>query len=937
VIATSTKEGMAGDRFREEIRQTASRPWWRTAYAAFLGALIIMYGVGYGAVLYATDGLPYVLDNNESFSTLLHATNMYTFGISKSFGITDEATGPNPEAHPYVHTHQGNFPRIFGFLIYALGARTIESQIVVTTFTVGTLVVLMAYHVFARLAGPLLAFVACLTLLSDYILVAQWQVNTYRVWQFFLVFSSLMCARGLGGDSRRLWLGLTFVNALALFYCELVSVAFTSMLAGLFAISLYWRQPRRIIAWAVAHTAGGLSALFLLIFQLIAYLGWENFLVDIRLTFGARNFGAENEELRNRIIQFYEQNNILFWHNFVDGAPLRSLAAFIDLHTRYVFQVYTPILTLVVLIVTVGWVLGLSWGYGRVWWLRRWSGADSHPAILRVRALNLYANVSWEIGLSGQTPIERRQLCRANRIFRFTLLLVPISIAVFMVIQGESIAGLPSTPASGQDLLIGAVVALAAGAGASMVLTKVRTGSWLAFSRMPLWRLCTVAILLLVVSKIIDLQPRAYDQAYRTIWYDPIVAIVPLWVERIALLLALGLGVTMCLFGTERILGEAWTSRLGGLGIYLLCSGVAYFITYNLATGYVQSGYVTRMAPLPVFFVGVLVAFAGCIVVAAVARAWSTHARRADGSRTITQWSPSVLGATVGLLLVWMAGYWTVLNGTYMTLIPPTQLSALFKQFARPPLLGASTVVNNYGSPIAVQSGNWTYYAHFFGAQDTVRRTKARFEVIADPSALLWLADRHVNPAYERPDVFVCMRNPTLASYAIRTSVARDYDQRDCADLPLIRNIERNRQRIVEHKLIDRDPNTPSTWAIVQLDWDFPPYLENPDDRPSDEVVGLVLTPGVNIIAAQVQYEYVQQDGAPERQSIVRLHVAGADGRWCVYERSSSRSSFTLPADFRGKIRASVTPRSATKAGREVFGKTLTIGDGQGAPCVGKE
>jgi hypothetical protein len=120
--------------------------------------------------------------------------------------------------------------------------------------------------------------------------------------------------------------------------------------------------------------------------------------------------------------------------------------------------------------------------------------------------------------------------------------------------------------------------------------------SWRAPSRMPLRRLCAVAILLLVVSAIIA-QPRAYNQAYRSVWYDPIAAIIPLWVERIAVLLALGLAVSMCVFGTERILGHAWTSRLNGLVFYLLCSGITYAITYNLATGYVSSGDVRRTAP----------------------------------------------------------------------------------------------------------------------------------------------------------------------------------------------------------------------------------------------------------------------------------------------------------------------------------------------------
>jgi hypothetical protein len=910
---------------------------WSSLYTQLLAMLVVVYVAGYGALLYSTGGLPYVLDNNESFSTLQHAMNLYRFGISKSVGLTDEATGPNPDAHPYVHTHQGNFPRLFGLLIYAFGARSIESQIVVTTFTAGILVVLMAYHVFARLAGPLLAFVASVALLSDYMHVAQWQVNTYRIWHFFLVFSSLACAYGLGGRRRPLWLGLTFVNAVALFYCELVSVAFTSLLTGLFVISLYWRQPRRVIEWTIAHTAGGLSALALLIVQLVAYLGWDTFLLDIWLTYNARNFGTADGPLREQVTKFYQENNILFWQNFVDGEVLKSFAAFLDIHTRFVFQIYTPILTLVVLIVTAGWFLGLSWWYDRIWRVRRPGRADSHRAILRVRVAKLYAIGSLEIGLSDLPPVERKWLRIANQIFRLSLLFLPMTITLLMVIQGESIAGVSSLPTSGLSFLLNVFVAIVAGAGASLVLMKARTGSWLAPTQLPLWRLCMVATLLLLVSLVIAQQPGGYDQAYRSIWYDPIVAIIPLWVDRIALLLALGFAVSMCLFGTQRVLGQVWTSRLGGLGIYLLCAGVAYVLTFNLAAGYVSSGYVRRTAPLPVFLFGVLVAFAVCIVVAGAARAWTTRLRGASCPRTTIWCSRSALGATAGLLITWMAGYWVVVNGTYVAMIPPTQFVAMLKQFASPPLHGKSAVVNNYGLPVAVQSDNWTYYDQEYGTENNVRQGQAGFEPVADPTSHIWLADKLDNPAYLRPDTFVCMRARNFDTYSLRPPPVRDFDPNDCAALPLIERIERKRQRIVEHKLIDRDHNTPSTWAIVQLDWDFPPYLDRLDNGQSNEVVRLVLTSGSDNVTVQVQYQYAQQDGSPERQSVVRLHAVGGDGKWCVYERSSNRNTFTLPADFRGQLRASVTPRSQTKSGQETFGKTLTIGDGQGTPCQGKE
>jgi hypothetical protein len=108
------------------------------------------------------------------------------------------------------------------------------------------------------------------------------------------------------------------------------------------------------------------------------------------------------------------------------------------------------------------------------------------------------------------------------------------------------------------------------------------------------------------------------------------------------------------------------------------------------------------------------------------------------------------------------------------------------------------------------------------------------------------------------------------------------------------------------------------------------------DGRQGDERVRLVVTPEGDRLSVQVQYRFVQQDGVPERGSVVRLHASGADRRWCDLERSTGTNSFTLPASFRGVIRPSVTPRTATKSGAETFGQPVPIGDGQGNPCAGR-
>src|SRR4030095_12345844 len=157
------------------------------AHAPFV-TLLAAYILLYGGLLLATDFLPYVLDNNETFSSLWHAANLFNFGVSQSWGLADETFSPHPEAHPYVHTHQGNFPRLFAFLIYIAGARTAEAQIAITTFTVGLAAIGLIYAFFARITNPWFAFTVCAVFMTDYLLFAQWHVVTYRVWHSFFLF-----------------------------------------------------------------------------------------------------------------------------------------------------------------------------------------------------------------------------------------------------------------------------------------------------------------------------------------------------------------------------------------------------------------------------------------------------------------------------------------------------------------------------------------------------------------------------------------------------------------------------------------------------------------------------------------------------------------------------------------------------------------------------
>ena len=307
------------------------------------GVLLVIYLTLYGSLLASSNGLPFILDNNESFSSMWHGRHLALEGGRQTAWLADEVFSPHPEAHPYVHTHQGNFPRLFVMVLYLAGARTVEAQTLVTMLTVGVLAVLFLYRFFERVAGPRFALLCGIVFLTDYLLFAQWHLVTYRVWHGFFLFGALLCARGLAQTDRPLrWLVPTYLLFVALFYYELVFVAFVSIFAGLYAAWTLRRTWRRVIAFGMAQVLGGATALTVLLLQLAAYLGWDGLREDLSVTYLARNFATDV-----RSAQPFSPHTILEYFAFIGrlsgvepggpGAPpglLRSAACrlLVELH-----------------------------------------------------------------------------------------------------------------------------------------------------------------------------------------------------------------------------------------------------------------------------------------------------------------------------------------------------------------------------------------------------------------------------------------------------------------------------------------------------------------------------------------------------------------------------------------------------------------------------
>ena len=336
---------------REEHRKGGAA--WAVVCAAYL--------VCFGALLIATKGLPYGIDNNESFSSLWHARHMYDLRLSQTMGLADEVWAWHAAASPYVHTHQGNFPRLFAFLLYFLGARSIESQIAITTFTVGLAAIWLAFRFLRTLGPPLFAALGCLVLITDYGLFGQWQVDTYRVWYGFFFFGSLYWVSQLGRRQGWAMLAAGIVLFAAVFYGEYVFASFTGLMAGGYALFCNRRSPRDIMRTAAAILIGGASAAAVLLTQLVAYMGWQNVKLDIRYTLAARNM-ARDPAFADTVDKFYHDHRIVFWNNYFDVTRFRTTGTFVTSLFEKHLQYYTPWVCLSAMVLLAGALAGLLRG-----------------------------------------------------------------------------------------------------------------------------------------------------------------------------------------------------------------------------------------------------------------------------------------------------------------------------------------------------------------------------------------------------------------------------------------------------------------------------------------------------------------------------------------------------------------------------------------------
>jgi hypothetical protein len=762
-----------------------------------LALVVVTYIVIYGAFLLWTHGLPYVLDNNESFSSLWHAYNLVHFDIAKSMGLADETFAYHAAAHPVVHTHQGNFPRLFAALIFVLGATSAQSQIVVTTFTVGLAGVVLAYVFFTRIADPLLAVLFCLILMTDYILVGQWQVVTYRVWHLFFVFSSLLCVHLLDRH-RRLGTVLTLLNFACLFYYELVFVFFVSLSTAIYA-ALYLRGRWRAVAtfWA-GQAAGAAVAVGVLLTQLTLYMGWADVMKDFRFTFMGRNYLADAQDMVASAVDFYGRNNIAFWYNLGDAGDFRTIRYFIGSLTYFELQLHTPFFTLLCGVL----LLGLAGGM-----LIRVAAPLGALAeqLQRARVLGVLRMLTW-IAFAG--------LC-------YALGQAALTDDLVLGVAGSIRQALALSPTA-----IALPVAVGVGIWVLLARTQRAGAEWL--KQLPpatstdlrwMW----TCGLLCAITALVVISPHLYGQSYSAVWREVAGAAFGRPGVLLAFFAVVIASVGLATGGLPPEARSRCSHALHGLLPFWGAALLAYAVTFYLSPAYIFSGYRYRAAPFTVFHTTAIAALACYPLALGALRLLPSRCQSGPASESASRLFPWICAVALAAV----TGYWLVVQAVHVRLLPPRHYDFL-RMLSEPPFKGGTFVVNGYAAPIAAATGNWAFLDDNLVRNVLVIAVGSR-ELTFD-SKYLWFADRRSNPAYRRPEYFACIAPQSL--YAI----AQEAQRRAGSDTGWKHGCETHQLVMAARgvtpkrfnpglELVAFDKDGPAVvgyerWAIVRLHWD---------------------------------------------------------------------------------------------------------------------
>jgi hypothetical protein len=735
----------------------------------YFSVVLVAYLFIFGWILTNTNGMPYVMDNNESYSSVAHANSLSKFGLLETKGLADEALGQSANAHPYVHSHQGNFPRLFAWVIFELGATTVAEQIWVTTFSIGLFSIFFAFAFFSTISNPQFAMLCCLIFLTDYIFFVQWQVVTYRVWYgfvFFLQFFAIEC--WVNKCSLR-WLLVVILNTVLFCYGELIFAAFLGLASLMWLIFRGWGNRRTIFLGALGLALGLIVALMVLVSQGISYMGVDNFLEDIQITFGARNnFDGKGLSIAE-IASFYSEKKVIFWENLQSRSEFIGWSPFIKSISSGFIKANGPIALMLFVILFVSAIVfklpSRFFSFTRSCISLPFQNEQIWSIGVRYFVISFFVIILMAGGFRTATFFFGHP-------FNYNILPVIASAVVFIV--------------------------------------------WLIF-RFELIFFVYFIFLTLAIAAISISLPFFFTNDFSVYWINAHGKIL---VEYFPLILPLFVIVLVSnyLYFQNQVNGELNKGngilKSNILFLFLLNCLFSYAVVYHLSPGYIFSGYINRDAPFLVYFADVALAIS---LFAPFAFSFFSTYQLIIVERSLFTFGRAFVANLFLLIVVWL---WLSLQIAHFHKFSPVHFD-VFQKLHSPPFKNASFIVNTYAAPIGVQTGQWAYMDDYIGRGMFVN-VDGEKRLIGD-RRYLWLADKDVNPTYRRPEYFICLLAQTWGSAL--SHLANRFSGYDCLNFPLVKLAMEKGGSMPGLSLVEFDKTGLErvgfvSWAIVKFDWD---------------------------------------------------------------------------------------------------------------------
>ncbi|PWU09371.1 MAG: hypothetical protein C5B47_03535 [Verrucomicrobia bacterium] len=772
--------------------------------------ILVAYCASYLLLLCFSDFLPYVMDNNETWSNLAHAKNTYDYGISKNKGLADEAceySGENPSAHPLVHTHQGNFPRLWATLLYFLGFQTAREQIAITTFTIGVMSLLAAFGLTRRVFGETVAVLFCLFMMTDYLLFAQWQVNTWRVWQGLFFFGALYLTHRLSRDGGRLdrWILLALLF-LAIFYSELVFASFVWTATVVYAAILCWRgQKKMFLKIATVVTIGGVLAGVILAGQLIAYYGYTSMLRDAYYTVTLRNIISDPEKLAEAV-KFMQEKDVLFLRNFANNPGVYSVTWLITSVFRGILGPWSPMFLI---------LSGLGFGALLIHWIVN-SGVFREEFLKLAyadSAASPSANRGPSFTQSAAFIVNRLALCIVWMGWCFLLLNVLKDYLSWTgSVQGNSRAySMISESAINLVVILGAAIFFA--------WASLRFNYDVSKKAAKTQYLVTGAILLAGIAFVVSRYQSRFSSDWKSIWNLMMMPkVFPYLLVAGILGGALYLVAHVFMAGDPRF--AIFSNKFEAALPLLFATGAAFLMAWFWSPGYLATGYLDRCCPIATYTMYLIPALA-LWGYGLSAKVWLGNFQSPLLQAPLGL--ACVAGAAIGAGTI-MLTFWVRVQAVSVELLPPT-FGRLMAVLESAMFQGKGLAASNYTVPAAFSTKSWGWNPGYW--TENMAKNVPPVPLRWNPENL-WISEKGKTLKYAQPEFYIFYDQPY--SLNIGASRAESLLRREKApprylNASIVRTAVGLEKSPFQHQLVVKDESRWDAWVIVRLDHKPIPYL----------------------------------------------------------------------------------------------------------------